>query len=156
MLVLCRMHGARAGAPKLNLDSAALVRDVVASAKSIALTDPSGGAPIGLHVQQMAKQFGFADELKSRVKPIVGSGEDVARAVANGEAEFGITLASEIASVPGVEVVGALPQYMQLSVVAYGIQLKRSNAPAVARGFIDFLLSPEAKAIMRRKGVEPL
>ncbi len=147
---------ARVGSPKLNLNSAAAVRDALASATSIALTDPAGGAPIGVHVQQMAEKYGFAAELKSRVKPIVGSGEDVARAVANGEAEIGITLASEIASVQGVDVVGALPSDMQLSAIAFGVQLNRSKEPVAGKAFIEFLLSPEAKAAMKRKGVEPL
>lgn len=88
------------------------------------------------------------------MKPIVGSGEDVARAVAKGEAELGITLNSEMAVVPGVDFGGSLPGEMQLEIIGYGIVTTAARNPDAARALIDFMLTPNARRVMREGGID--
>jgi molybdate transport system substrate-binding protein len=143
-------------AKRPDLGTPEAVKSAILAAKSVALTDPSAGAPIGTYVQQVAEKFGFGAELRSRIKPIAGSGEDVARAVSKGEAEVGISLASEIAAVPEAAYAGPLPVEMQLDIVRYGVVLSKSSEKKAARAFIEFLATPEARKVMKEKGIDPI
>ena len=131
------------------------VRATIAAAKSVALTDPAGGAPIGRHIMDVSQKFGFREELRARVKPVVGSGEDVAIAVEKGEADIGITLNSEIASVRGVAIGGTLPPEMQLQIIGYGVVTSNSRHSGAGQALIDFMLSSASKKTMKEAGIEP-
>jgi molybdate transport system substrate-binding protein len=144
------------GAAKLDVGTPQALRQAIGRAKAVALTDPAGGGPIGRHVQQAADRLGFGAELKSKTLPIIGGGHEVAEAVKNAQADFGITLASEIASVAGIEIGGALPTEMQLSVTGYGVVMAGARDQTAAKALIDFMLKPEAKSAIKENGLEPL
>jgi molybdate transport system substrate-binding protein len=135
---------------KPDLNSPEAVKNAVIGAKIVAL---SNEAPF---LQKIADKFGFGPELKSRAKIIGAGGRAVAEAVAKGDADLGITLASEIAVVPGVELAGLLPPEMQLVISGYGVLITGTKEPDAAKALLDFMTSPTAKKIMRQKGVEPL
>lgn len=146
----------RSGTPKPDLSTPTAVKAAVMAVKTVALTDPTGGAPIGRHIQDVAEKLGFGAELKARTKAIVGSGEDVALAVAKREADIGMTLNSEIAAVRGVDIAGNLPAAMQLRIIGYGVVTNATHYPDAGRALIDFMLSLDAKRIMQAGGIDPL
>jgi molybdate transport system substrate-binding protein len=139
----------RAKAPKLDFSTPEAVKNAIVAVKIVALSNAA-------HVQSAAEKFGFGAELKARAKVMSGGGRDVAEAVARGEADLGITLTSEIAVVPGTEIGGVLPSEMQLVIVGYGVLVSGSLEPVAGKLLMDFMLSGEARQIMRDKGVEPL
>ena len=78
-----------------------------------------------------------------------------AHAVANGEAEIGMTQISEILPYPGAELVGPLPAEIQLSSVYLAAVGTGAKEPDAAKAFIKFLTAPSAIPVLKAKGLEP-
>lgn len=145
----------RVGTPKPDLSTPDAVKAMIRAAKSVAVSDPRDGTAQGRFVLGLADRFDFDADLRSRFKLIRGSGDKVAEAVAKGEADIGITLSSEVVFVKGVEIAGPLPPQMQNRAVFYAVLITGTAHPDVAKAFINFMLSEEAKSVMKSNGVEP-
>ena len=66
-----------------------------------------------------------------------------------------MTQISEILPYPGVELAGPLPPDIQTyTMFSAGISAAAKNAEAAA-ALIKFLTSPDAKAVIKAKGMEP-
>ena len=65
------------------------------------------------------------------------------------------TLESVLAHVPGVDVIGLLPQEIQLTTVFAAAVCKASSDPGATRALLSFLASTDADAAKRRHGMEP-
>jgi molybdate transport system substrate-binding protein len=76
------------------------------------------------------------------------------QAVANGEAEIGFTQVSEILAYAGAEVGSMLPPDIQ-SFTSFSIGA-RSKDSKPAEALVKFLTTPEAAAVIKVKGLEPL
>ncbi len=75
--------------------------------------------------------------------------------VAQGEADLGFQQLSELIHVPGIDVVGPLPQEIQaVTVFAAGIA-STSVRPEETRALIAYLASPETAEVKREQGMEP-
>jgi molybdate transport system substrate-binding protein len=144
----------RAGAPKPNISTAEDLKRALLAAKSIVYTNPVLGSPSGVHFAKVLKLLGIAEEMKSKSKLHDGTSFN-AELVAKGEAEIAIQQISEILSVKGVELAGALPADLQLTTVfaiGLGAAAKQHDA---AEQFIKFLRSPAAAAVIKATGMEP-
>jgi molybdate transport system substrate-binding protein len=76
-------------------------------------------------------------------------------AVAKGEAELGIALASEIVPVAGAQLIGPLPgDLASTTVFAGGIGIESGSAES-AKALIDFLTGPEAATTFKANGFDP-
>ena len=70
-------------------------------------------------------------------------------------AEMGVAQASELASVPGIKVVGPLPGDLNSEIVfAVGVG-STSADPVAAKSLIEFLTGPVGAAILKSKGMDP-
>ena len=75
--------------------------------------------------------------------------------IAKGEVEMGVAQASEIAAVPGAQVVGPLPGDLNSAIVfAVGIGAE-SKDPAAVKSLIELLTSPTGAAVLKSKGMDP-
>ncbi len=147
--------GIRAEAANPDLSTPEAVKRAVVEANTIALSDPKANSPIGALFMGMADRFGFGPELRSRIVLIQGGGVTVAEAVARSDADFGVTLMSEILSVPGAEVAGALPDEMQNMVVTSAILVPGGKEPEGGQELIDFLRTQGAIDVFKSKGQHP-
>lgn len=120
---------------------------------SIAFSDPKAGTALANTVFSLAEKAGFGDDLRSRAKLINAPGDEVSKAVGNGEADAVITLASDIATVPGVRLIGLLPKDLQQQFPFDGVVMKQSPHASVASDFLAFLRRPEAMAIATKAGL---
>ena len=85
-----------------------------------------------------------------------GSPTQISEMVASGEADIAINSKPELLSVPGIDVVGPLPGDMAFTVVyAAAVQSGAAQADA-AKAFIKYLTSPEAQAVFKAKGYDPV
>lgn len=142
--------GVRAGAPKPDVSSTAALKAALLAAKSIAHT--TSGAS-GIHFSGVVERLGIADEV--RAKAVTNQGGLIGELVVRDEAELAIQQIPELLAVPGVELVGPLPQELQsISVVTAGIFAGTQHA-AAAKALIDFLTTPPAMRVFRAKGLEP-
>jgi molybdate transport system substrate-binding protein len=129
------------------------VKRMLLSAKSISYPDPSGGAAAGVSFLATLKQLGIAEQVQSKVK-IGSGGADAMVKVAKGEVEIGLTYVSEM-DVPGIDIVGSLPQQISPPTRLEGFISTHAKDPAAAKALLDFLSSPEAAAVYRAHKMEP-
>jgi molybdate transport system substrate-binding protein len=99
------------GAAKPDLSSADALKRALLAAKSIAVGDPARGGGASLYTIGLLKRLGISEEVKakSRLEP---SGTEIAEAVAKGETDLGIGVASDLSLVAGIESV-VLPAEVQ-------------------------------------------
>jgi len=141
----------RRGAPKPDISSPEALKRTLLAAKSISYVP---GGVSGIHFAKVLDRLGIAGEMKS--KTVFPKSVDVGVLVANDEAEIGVQQIQELVSFPGIEVVGPLPGELQLINVISAAIMADAKDVAASKALIDFLRSPEAGAVIRAKGMEPV
>jgi len=145
----------RAGTPKVDLSTPEAIKRAVVGAKTVVLSDPKAGTQLGATFIAAGERLGFGTELKSRLKFILGPGSDVAQAVANGDADLGVTLISEILPVSGAALAGELPADVMPPTVMYAFEVGGAHNPDTAKKFLAFLRSQKAKMLIEAKWMKP-
>jgi molybdate transport system substrate-binding protein len=141
----------RKGAPKPDISTPDAFKRALVDAKSIAYVEAGATAP---YIKSLFERLGIAEQVKSKLKPQPTS-NPAAKAVANGEAELGITQISEILPYAGAELVGPLPAELQLYTVYPAAVAAETKEPDAARALIKFLTAPAAIAVLKAKGLSP-
>ena len=144
----------RSGAPKPKIATAEDVKAALLAARSVAYTDPSTGAASGVHFMQLCERFGIADVVKAKAR--LGDGGPVAEFVARGEAELAIQQLCEHMLVPGVDVVGPLPDALNKTTVFTAGVTRSAAAPGEGAALIKLLLAPHVRAAMPSHGLTPV
>jgi molybdate transport system substrate-binding protein len=145
--------GVRAGAPVPDISTPEKLKAALLATKSISYADPAKGGASGVYFAKVLDRLGIADQMKPKtvLVPNAQAGELVAR----DEVEMGVAQASEIAAVPGTQVVGPLPGDLNSRIVfAVGVGSTSQN-PAAAKALIDLLAGPAAATVMKSKGMDP-
>ncbi|HWF94638.1 MAG TPA: molybdate ABC transporter substrate-binding protein [Xanthobacteraceae bacterium] len=142
---------ARKGAPKPDISTTEGFKRALIDAKSIAYVEAGATAP---YIKSLFDRLGIADQIKPKLKPQPTS-NPAAKAVANGEAELGITQISEILPYAGAELVGPLPADIQLYTVYPAAVAADTKEGDAAKGLIKFLTGPAAVAVLKAKGLSP-
>jgi molybdate transport system substrate-binding protein len=144
------------GAPKPDIATPERFKRAMLAAKSIACSKPVGGGQSGAHLAKVFEQLGITDEMQPKSKYGAGGAAGLAGLVVlRGEAEIGIQQMAELMAVEGIDVVGPLPRELQ-SVTPFvaGVTTDASQ-PDAAKALIQFLTTPEAKRVIKAKGLEP-
>ena len=141
----------REGADKPDIGSVAAFRNTLLSAKSIAYSDSASGVYVST---EMFEKLGIADAMKDKAKKIPAT--PVAEIVAKGEAEIGMQQISELKPVPGIDIVGPLPDALQKVTVFSAGVASASKRPDAARALIQFLASPAAIPAITKSGLDPV
>ena len=140
----------RAGATKPDISSVEAFKRTLLAAKAVAF--PAHGAS-GLYFVGLVDRMGIKREMQDKLKPM--EAEDTVEVVARGEADMVVVVATRITGVPGVEVVGPIPDALQTKIgFAAGLSVA-AKAPDAAKALITFLSAPAAAATLLSKGVEP-
>jgi molybdate transport system substrate-binding protein len=129
-------------------------KQAMMSARSISISDPALGSISGVYLLSLFERMGIAEDMKRKtvIRPV---GTEVATAVANGEAEIGVTFRSELTPNKGVTVAETFPAAIQ-SPTPYVIGVSSSaKAPDAARAFVAFALTADSQAKLKVLGVEP-
>jgi len=144
----------KAGAPKPDISTPEALKQTLLIAKSIAYSEPSAGGASGVYFAKLLERMGIAEAIKPKTKyPPPGgfSGE----LLLTGEAELAVQQKPELMHVAGTEIVGLLPDELNLiTEFAAGLMPDRKNADA-AMALIQMLKSPEAGNVFRAKGLDP-
>jgi molybdate transport system substrate-binding protein len=142
----------RAGAAKPDIGTVEKFKRALLDAKSIVCTDPAGGGASGIHFQKLIERLGIAKEVMAKAR--LNSGSYNAEFVARGEAELAIQQISEILPVQGAELVGPLPDEVQL-ITAFAAAIgANAEAPDAAQELIAFFISPEARRVIAANGMQ--
>jgi len=127
------------------------VKRALLAAKSIAYSDSASGVYVST---EMFDKLGIADAMKDKARKIPAT--PVGEIVAHGDAEIGLQQISELQPVPGIDIVGSLPDDLQkITVFSAGIATV-SKEPDAGKALIKFLGSPTASAVIVKSGLEPI
>lgn len=143
----------KTGAARPDLGTVDAFKRTILAAKSIALGNPAGGGPLGVYSAGLMQRLGLADNIKAKTK-LFPSGTEVAEAVAKGESEIGIGLASDAVIIPGLVAIHLPAEIQTYTVYTLGIVASSKQVDA-AKALIAFLTSPAAKQALATKGFEP-
>jgi molybdate transport system substrate-binding protein len=139
----------RAGAPRPDISSVEAFKRTMLNAQSIAHTVHGAS---GMYVPVLLERLGIAEQMKP--KTVTRQGGYIARVVAAGEAEIAVQQIVELLAVPGIDLVGPLPDEIQkVFESAVGI-FTASAEPDAAEALIRFLLAPANAQVFREKGLE--
>jgi molybdate transport system substrate-binding protein len=141
----------KSGAPKPDISSAEAVKRALLAAKSVAYSDSASGVYVST---EMFQKLGIAEQMKDKARKIPAT--PVAETVARGEAEIGFQQISEMLPIPGVDIVGQLPDELQkITVYSAGIA-NVSKEPDAGKALIKFLASAEARDAIVKSGLQPI
>jgi molybdate transport system substrate-binding protein len=144
------------GASRPDISTVESFKRAMLDAKSIACSKPVGGGQSGVHLAKVFDQLGIADAMQAKAK--YGAGGEAGLTglmVLRGEADIGVQQMAELMAVSGIDVVGPLPPEIQMvTPFVAGIPANASHAEA-GRAVIGFLTTPEAKRVLKAKGLEP-
>jgi molybdate transport system substrate-binding protein len=147
------------GAPKPDISSVDAFKKTLLAAASIAYTDPASGGTSGIHMTQVIRDLGIADAVQAKIRPITGkpgAPPAVGEAIAHGEAEIGLQPISELAGVPGIDIVGVIPASLQTPDLTYAAGLPTKGAARDASGaFVKLLVSETGVTAVKAKGLIP-
>lgn len=141
--------GVRENAPLPDLSSVEAFKKTLLAARSVIYMDPQIGTS-GKHVAEVLSRLGILDRVSAKAK--LGTGGQVAEAVARGEVELAIHQISEILPVKGVRLAGPLPAELQKFTVYVAAQLPSSKAAGMAARFIAHLSSAQARGSLAQAG----
>jgi molybdate transport system substrate-binding protein len=143
----------RDGAAAPDISTPDAFRRTLENAKVIALSDPAVGGSAGTYLVGLWERMGLTGEIDRKAR-LQKSGAEVARRVAEGAAELGLTLIGEIVTVPGARVVGKLPPPLGLDTVYAAGVPAASSEPAAAKAFIAALTAPGTREVWTAAGFE--
>jgi molybdate transport system substrate-binding protein len=144
----------KAGARKPDISTVEALKRTLLEAKSISYTDPAAGGASGVYFAQMLEKLGIAREVnaKNTYPPAGGFSGNL---LLTGQAEIAIQQKPELLHIEGIELIGQLPGDLNMvTVFCAGIGIESTQVPA-AKVLIDFLQSPAAIAVLRKKGLDP-
>jgi molybdate transport system substrate-binding protein len=146
--------GAKSGTPKPSIGDGAAVKASLLAARNISYVDPAMGGITGVFFLQQADKLGIGREVRAKavLKP---NGSGVAEAVASGEAQYGVTLISEMLPNKGVTV-WPLPDDLQMTTI-YAAALSTNAENAMdARALLDDLRGPKGREASLKAGLKPV
>lgn len=143
--------GIRKGAPRPDISTPEALKRAMLGAKGIAYGP--GGASLP-YITKMLETLGIADTMKPRTL-LFDTSDQTNEAVAEGKADFGMTLVSEILPAKGVELLGPFPDAFQGYVRFSAAASASAKNPAAAIALIKFLAGPDALPAIKARGMQP-
>jgi molybdate transport system substrate-binding protein len=143
------------GAPKPDISTPEGFKRAVLAARAIAYSEPAGGGASGVHFEKLIHQLGIADAVKPKSKhPPVGT--HTADMLLTGEVDLAVQQVTELLYVQGIDLVGPLPDALQLVTIFAGGVHAKARQPDAAKAFLIFLRTREAAEAFRAAGLEPV
>ena len=144
----------RDGPTAPDISTPAAFKQALIAARRIAFSDAAVGGSAGVYLARLFVDLGLGDMIKQKGMP-QQSGGDVAKRVADGEADIGMTLIAEIVPVKGARVLGPLPPPLGNATTYYAGVMSTSSTVDAARAFIAALTRPDTGDTWREAGFEP-
>jgi len=139
----------RSGAPHPDISTPDAFKHAMLSARSIAHT--LHGAS-GMYVPVLFERLGITAQVKAKI--VNRPGGYIATVVAAGEAELAVQQIVELRAVPGVEIVGPLPEALQKVFQTDAGIFSASKHPTEGEACLRFLSSPAAAPVFTQVGLE--
>lgn len=139
-----------AGAPVPDIGSEAALKAAVLAAPTLGYST----GPSGVQLAALFELWGIAQQIAPRiVTPPPGT--SVASLVAKGEVALGFQQRSEMIGVPGIQVIGGLPEAVQIVTTFSAARAKLSTQTEAVQMFLEFVGSPATADLKRQHGMSP-
>ena len=139
-----------ADAPRPRIATSEEVKAAVLAAPTLSYST----GPSGVYLEKLFKHWEILDEIQPRIV-VPPPGIPVGRLVAEGKAALGFQQLSELLNLPGIVVLGPLPEAIQTITVFSGGVCSASAQPEDARALLAYCASPAATEAKQRYGMEP-
>ena len=140
----------REGATHPDVSTEDALRQAVLAARTVSYST----GPSGVALAKLFERWGIADQIRDRIVT-PPPGIPVGSLVAKGEVELGFQQLSELINLPGITVLGPMPQAVQIvTTFSGGVCASSAQADAV-RAMLAFMASPDAAEPKRRQGMDP-
>jgi molybdate transport system substrate-binding protein len=139
----------RAGATRPDIGSEDAVKRAVLAARTVGYST----GPSGVALARLFERWGIADALQGRLVQ-APAGTPVGALVARGDVELGFQQLSELMSLSGIDVVGPLPETIQIVTTFSGAVGAKAVDPEAARALLAFMAAPDAATLKQRHGME--
>jgi molybdate transport system substrate-binding protein len=143
--------GIRKGAPRPDIGTPEALKRALLGAKAIAYGPSGASFP---YISRMLDTLGIADTMKAKAL-FFDTSDGTNGAVAEGKADFGITLVSEILPAKGIELLGPFPDEFQGYVRFSGAVSANTKNSEAANALIKFLAGPDASSSIKARGMQP-
>jgi molybdate transport system substrate-binding protein len=137
-----------AGTPRPDISTEAALKAAVLAAPTLGYST----GPSGVQLAKLFERWGIADQIAPRIVT-PPPGVSVGSLVAKGEVALGFQQLSEMTGVPGIEVIGGLPEAVQIVTTFSAACATVSTQADDARHFLAFLASPATAQTKRRHGM---
>lgn len=141
----------RQGAAHPDISSEAALRQAVLNATSISLST----GPSGVALASLFKRWGIAQDIAPRMVQ-APPGVAVGSLVARGEVALGFQQRSELLHLSGIDILGPLPDAVQIITTFSAGVCSACSRPDDARAVLAFMASPMASEAKFRQGMEPV
>src|SRR5689334_18906025 len=145
---------AQKGAAKPAIGTGDQVKASLLAAKNIAYVDPASGGITGVFFLSQADKLGVGQQVRAKavLRP---NGTGVAEAVAGGEAQYGVTLISEMLPNKGVTV-WPLPDDIQMTTIYTAAVATNAENAMDAALLLNDLRGPKGRDANIRAGLKPV
>lgn len=146
-LIACAV---KQGKPKPNISTAAKLKDALIEVKTMAHSNGASGEYIK---NGLMTRLGIKDQMANKLKL---TAIPVGEVIASGGSEIGCQQLSELKEIKGIEIIGLLPQELQLVTPLFGAIVARSKVPTQAKELLTFLSSPSNAHVLAGTGLTPV
>ena len=146
-LIACAV---KQGKPKPDISTVAKLKDALLSAKTMVYSNGASGEYIK---NELMNRLGIKEQMDGKLQQTQAI--PVGEVIAMGDAEIGCQQLSELKEIKGIEIIGLLPQEVQLITPLFGALVARSKVPNQAKDLLIFLSSPANFHALMGAGLTP-
>ena len=138
-----------ASSPRPDISTEAALKAAVLAAPSLGYST----GPSGVQLAQLFQRWGIADQIAPRIVT-PPPGVSVGSLIAKGEVALGFQQLSEMMGVAGIDVIGGLPEAVQIVTTFSAARAAVSTQAGAAQDFLAFIASPDTASLKQTHGMQ--
>jgi molybdate transport system substrate-binding protein len=143
----------RSGGPQPPVTTPDEFKRALLAAASFGMPDPADGSTSSTYLVKLMNELGIADAMRPKIK-LFPDGTKALEAIARGEIALTVAPITSIRVVGGVNMIGPLPETLQLKTVYAAALATKAPGSAAANSLMTTLFSSEMATVLSEKGID--